>query len=624
MATLPPIEDRNIGEVYPTGLDDTNNPQYFEPLRADIEWWNLDHTVQLHSFSSWNPKGTGVDNYIPILEASVTPPGTSQYGSFYFKVYDTDKVISNDTVRRKGIIVVKVKKFYDDPYQNLIYGFITKVRPQRHKTQLYYTVTGVGSGVRLNERYVNIQRSARMKSIDSDIPIFDDNLMEVRKLYQELLSNKEVYVENDVAIADEFNPPIDTSILDNSSVNDTILSLNEPYVQASHVLNAMLDSTGTDGGIDPYNQPYLTYPLSRTPSITLKSWDSIAEQGLDKSDSTAYFMDDFDLEMDWSQESGFANRIFAKSRVTRGSPTSSTEGTYGGFESLIDVDLAQKIPASAARFRDLSVIVSRVGAGTINPNTTTLHGHIVQDVINSPSGAIVARFDIPLTSIPQENPTPMFLTNMTFTSVPFNPSNAHWIVLYERGSPGRPDTVNWYYQTNNDLTGTVARRGRVAGSPWDLDHENSSGWEVTSNNSFDFAFSVLESFTHIIVSEDVDSQQRYGVVEDLIDLSWTSNTLAANKALGEILAIRCLPKVTYSTNKITIPGKLFMPGMLVRVEDALSGLTSTEGAMAEITGATYNFGGSSESPLGAITADVSLVGHYDFKLEEEAFGTGAE
>lgn len=612
----------NIGEVYATGLPDTNNPQYFEPLRADIEWWNIDHTIQLHSFSSWNPSGHGVANYIPIVEASVTPPGTSQYGSFYFKVFDTDKVIEPNTIRRKGIVLIKVKKFSDDPFQNLIYGFITKVRAQRHRNQLYYTVTGVGSGIRFNERFVNIQRSARMKSIDSDIPLFDDNLMEVRKLFKEMLTDKDMYVENDTAIANEFNPPIDASLLDGSIVNDTILSLNEPYVQFSHALNAMLDSIGADGGLDAYNKPYLTFPLSRTPSITLKSWDSLSEEGRDKSDSTAYFMEDWDVEMDFSQESGFANRIFAKSRVTQGTSTASTNGTYAGFENLINVDHAQKIPASAARFRDLSVIVSRVGEGTANPATVkSLHGHIVQDNLNAPTGAIVARFNIPLSAIPDDNPSPMFLTGLTFARTP-DASRDHWLILYDRGGSTAPDTINWYYNTNEDLTGTVARRQTLAGTAWALNHEHNSGWEVTTGNSFDFAYSVLDSFTHIIVSEDVDSQLRYGVVEDLIDLSWTSNTIAANKALGEILALRCLPKVTYATNKITIPGKLFMPGMIVRVEDQLAGLTSVEGAMAEITNATYTFGGGSESPLGAITADVNLVGHYDFKLEEEAFDSG--
>ena len=309
--------NNNVGEVFATGLDDTNNRQYFEPLRADIEWWDLSQLEQIHSFSSWNPKGTGVSNYIPVVEASVTPPGTSQYGAFYFKVWDTEHIIERNTVRRKGTIIIKAKKFENEPYQNLIYGFITKVRPQRHRNQLYYTITGVGSGSVLNERYVNIQRTAKMKSIDSDQPIFDDELMEVRRLFKDLLTNRDNYVTDDISIAEQFNPPIDTTPLDISIVNDTVLSLNEPYVQASHCLNVMLDGIGADGGIDAYNRPYLTFPLSRTPSITLKNWDTIAEQGLDKSANTAYFMDDFDWEMDWTQESGFANRIYAKSELPR-------------------------------------------------------------------------------------------------------------------------------------------------------------------------------------------------------------------------------------------------------------------------------------------------------------------
>lgn len=619
------MSEPNIGEVFQSGQITTNFREYFEPLRLDLEWWDLNHLEQKHSFSSWNPSGTGVSNYVPVIEASVTPPGTSLYGAFYFKVWDTDKVIDKQTVRSKGIVVMKAKKFQADPYENLMYGFVTKVRPQRHRNQLYYTVTGVGAGTVLNERFINIQRSARMKAIDSNIPIFDDNLMQIKKLYKELLTDKDLYVTDDVAIADQFNPPIDASVLDGSFVDDTILSLNEPYVQASHALNSMLDSVGADGGIDAYNKPYLTYPLSRTPTMTLKTWDSVSEDGLDKSDNTAYFMDDWDLEIDWSQESGFANRLFAKARITQGTSTSSTEGTYGGFETLQNMDLAQLIPASPARFRDLAVIVTRVGEGTSDPKIKTLHGHIIQDGGGSPTGPIVALFDIPLTTVPEDNPTAMFLTNLSFKRA-VDANVPHWLILYDRGAPGIPDTINWYYNTSETLGGTIARRPRVAGTPWNIDHNNNSGWEITSNNSFNFAYSATDNFTIIIAAEDVDSQVRYGIVEDLIDLSWASNIYAANKALGEILAVRCLPKVSYATNAVSIPNKVFLPGMIVRVEDALSDLSSIEGAMAEITGATYNFGtgGGESGSLGAITCDLNLVGHYDFKLEEEAFGTGTD
>ena len=610
------MSEFNIGEVFSDAPERTNVRQYFEPLRLDIEWWDLHHLEQIHSFSSWNPSGAGVDNHIPVVEASVTPPGTSQHGAFYFKVWDTDKVIEQlTTARRKGVVILKAKKYQNEAYQNLLYGFTTKVRPQRHKNQLYYTVTGVGSGALLNERFVNIQRSARMSTLNSDFPIFDDPLMEVRKLFKDLLINRDNYVADDISIAEMFNPPMDVSGLDISIVNDTVLSLNEPYVQGSHCLNVMLDGIGADGGIDHNNKPYLTFPLSRTPSITLKNWDSIAEQGLDKAHNTAYFMEDFDWEMDWSQESGFANRIFAKSRVTQGESTDSTDGTYGGFETLQDIDLAQKIPPSPARFSDLAVIVSRVGEGTVNPNTKTLHGHIVQDNNNTPTGPVIALFDIPLNTIPDDNPTPMFLPKLTLKRTP-DPAFAHWVILYERGNPGIPDTIQWYYNTDESLNGTIARRPNIAGTPWRADHNNNSGWEVTTGNEFNFAFSVLDSFTHIIVGEDVESQERYGVVEDLVDLSWATNTVAATKALGEIVSMRCLPKITYSTNSVTIPGTLYMPGMIVRIEDELSGLTSPEGAMAEITGVTYQFGTAGEQSLGALTADISLVGHYDFKLEE--------
>ncbi len=606
-------EQRNIGAVYQNAPTFSNVSEYMEPLRASIEWWDLKKVEQKHSFSSWNPKGIGVSNYIPVIELSVTPPGVSDAGSFYFRVWDTDKVIDPLTLRRKGTIIIKARKYEAEPDVNLLYGFVHKVRADHHANQLYYTISGIGSGVLLNERYVNLRRTARMQSIQSNTPIFDDELMSVRQLYKEILSNKDLYVVDDIPIAGQVNPPMDLTPLDRSRVKASLLTINEPYVQVSHCLNVLLDSVGADGGIDAYNKPYLDYPTSHVSGIVLKSWDTVAENGFDAAATTSYFMEDWSWEIDWSKESAFTNRILAKSRVTSGSSTSSSDGSYAGFENLANRDLAQKIPASPARFRDISIIVSRRGVGTVNPNVKTLHGHIQQDSGANTPGLKVANFDIPLASIPQDTPTPQFLTGLTFLR-PIDPSKDHWITLFERGD-FEDNTVNWYYSTSEENTGINAQRPRVEGSPWTKDHENTSGWEVAVANSFNFAYSIFDNFTHIIISEDVDSQERYGIVEDLVDASHTTNTIAASKYIGELLGIRALPKITYSPNKVTIPtANIFLPGISVTIQAPLSDMRLEDSMTAEVTGATYSFGGGGDSQLGCLFADIGLVGHYDYRL----------
>jgi hypothetical protein len=604
-------EERNIGEVYQTAPLFTNVNQYVEPLRLSMEWWDLKHLERKHSFSSWNPKGIGIADYLPIIEAQVSPPGVSDAGSFYFRVWDTEKVVDPLTLRRKGIVVMKARKYESDPDLNMMYGFIQKVRQQREGTQLYYVVSGIGSGVLLNERYVNLNRTAKMQSLESTTPIFNDETMQVRRLYKEILSNKDLYVVDDIPISKQVNPEMDMLPLDQSRVKASLLTINEPYVQISHALNVLLDSVGADGGIDANNKPYLEYPTSAISGIVLKSWDTVAESGFDKAANTAYFMDNWDWEIDWSKEAGFSNRLLAKSRVTSGSATDSTEGAYQGFFNLADVDLAQKIPASPARFTNISIIVSRRGVGTINPAIKTLHGHIHQDN-NGVPGIKVANFDIPLSSIPEDTPTPKFLEGLKFVG-PVDPSKEHWITLYERGN-FEDNTINWYFTADATSTSVNARRPRVPGSPWTQNHESTSGWEVATNNTFHFAYSIFDNFTHIIIGEDVDSQQRYGIVEDLVDVSFATNTIAANKYLGELLAIRSLPKITYNTNKVTIPGNLFLPGVIVTVQDALTDLRIEDSMIAEVTSASYNFGAGGDNQLGCMFADINLVGHYDYKL----------
>jgi hypothetical protein len=609
-------EQRNIGEVYQTAPTFTNASAYIEPLRASIEWWDLLKLEQKHSFDSWNPRGIGVANHINVVDCNVTPPGLGDNGSFYFTVHDTDKIIDKLTARRKGLIIIKVKKYEQDPQLNLMYGFIQKARSQLKRNQLYYTFSGIGSGVLTNERYINLRRMSRMKSIDSNIPIFDDELMQIKRLIKEILTSRDVYAVDDTAIAEQTAEVMDMTNLDNSLVNETILAINEPYVTASHAIATLLDSVGADGGIDTYNKPYLKYPSSTVATIVLKSWDTVADQGLDTASNTSYFMDSWDYELDWSKESGFANRILAKAVSMFGTATTSTTGSYGGFFTLMNKDLSQLIPASPAKFSNLAVIIERVGAGTSDPNRIkTVHGHIVEDINNSPTGLKIAEFNIPLADIPEDNPTTMFLSTLWLVRNP-NPSSKHWITLYWRGT-NEENTIKWYTTPSPTLQGFNASRVQnISGVPWN-DHESNSGWEVAVNNSYNFAFSAFDSFTHIIIAEDVDSQKRYGLVEDLIDVSFLTNTISANKYLGEVLEIRSKPKISYHTNNVTIPNSLFMPGIIVNLQDPLSDLNAGDNMNAEITSASYQFGGSGQSSLGAIFANISMVGSYDYKIEED-------
>lgn len=604
----------------------TNLDDYIEPARCSIEFWDLKNLELRYSYDSFNPPSSGA----LAVQCRVSPPGIASSGSFDLTLEDSDRSLDFDLTRRANIVIIKAKKYPNQDYLNLIYGRTKKVKTIRPGgNQVQYQFSGVGAGALLDDRIINIQKVAnpRSSSTPSPDPYINDIDMQANNLFKTILSDTSSYAYQDETIQDQLNMSDETiNLLDASPVMTKILAINEKYVTASQALQAILETVGADGGINSYNQPYMKWPNTQLSGITLKNWDdAFAGLGVESANNNSYFVDAFDWELSWDKGDGFANRYIsqAKSIIITGGNANDISGSFNtnGFISLNEKDYALQIDPQQTRIQNLAIVIEKKGEGTKDPqNVTTVHGHIVEDVDNAPIGQQVAVWDIPLSKVPVNQPTAMFLTNIVFTgNRTINSSKKYWITIYNRGN-SLENTINWYtVPTPEDTISNIASRTVAKGLPWAIDHNINNGWEVIIDNPSMLAFTIFDNFTHDIIAEDIESQEKFGIVEEVIQTPFEEAPLAAQRYLDGLLQYAAMPKMTTSSGMVTIPNNLFMPGILINIEDKVSGIEPAQNFQAELADLEYNFGGSEDTALGSQFITVNPVGYYNWRLESTGF-----
>ena len=603
----------------------TNLDDYIEPAKCSIEFWDLTNLEQRYVYDSFNPPSSGA----LAIQCRVNPPGIASAGSFDILIEDSEKSFDFNLTRRANIVIIKAKKYANQDYLNLMYGRTKRVKALRPGgNQLQYQFSGVGAGGILDDRIVSIEKIANPSTsvAPGTDPYVNDINMQTNNLFKSLLADSDTYVVPGETIQDALNMSDDTiNLLDASPVFTKILAINQKYVTASQALQSMLESVGADGGINSYNEPYLKWPNTQLSGITLRSWrDEFAGLGLEDANQNSYFVDPFDWELSWDHQDGFANRYIAqaKSTVISGGNSDNTSGTFNtnGFVSLFAKDYALQIDPKQTRIQNLAVVIERKGDGTKDPeNVTTVHGHIIEDIDNAPIGQQVAVWDIPLSRIPVNVPTAMFLTNIVFTgNRTINSEKKYWITIYNRGN-SLDNTINWYtVPTPDNVVSNIASRTISNGLPWAADHNLNNGWEVIIDNPSMLAFTIFDNFTHDIIAEDIESQEKFGLVEEVIQTPFEQSPVAAQRYLDGLLQYAAMPKMTTTPGMVTIPNNLFMPGILINIEDTLSGIAPAQNFQAELADLEYNFGGG-DTALGAQFIQVNPIGYYNWRLESSGF-----
>ena len=140
-------------------------------------------------------------------------------------------------------------------------------------------------------------------------------------------------------------------------------------------------------------------------------------------------------------------------------------------------------------------------------------------------------------------------------------------------------------------------------------------------DSFEFIYNIYDTFTFPVVAEDVESQAVFGLVEDVVDVSWAPNNSYVSKYINEELNIRAQPKIVYRSGEVSIPhgSKLYEPGQTFSIGDQMTDLPLSASYMGTIEEVTYSFGTEDDQSLGCKFVDLTPLGYYDYRADQENF-----
>ena len=352
----------------------------------------------------------------------------------------------------------------------------------------------------------------------------------------------------------------------------------------------LAEITGSYFIIDGDNRPHLTYGHTNHSGVRIKQYiDSEWVSGFDLAENTSYFHGQWTGDKITQPSSGFVNGLVSQTGKLR-QPISFSEGTDGFFD-LFNKDLAQQIEVDN-KFVDLVLWLTKAGAGS--PSRTKVHGHIVADNDDLPTGAKIATFDIQLSQIPEGGtPKPFFISNVLKSTGIVSNASKVWAVMYEVGDSDER-TVNLHhnaqFQGGNSLKSAV--RPLPAGRTDDKPHHSAdAGWElINSGNGPVFAFTALEILDLDFVALDTLSRKKYGEVDAPFDVPWSNDLLTTIKAMNAALFEASRPKLEYNIAEVFIPLEYYFdPIDLITIEDEMSGNTKAKTITTRVSQSTMTW-----------------------------------
>lgn len=393
------------------------------------------------------------------------------------------------------------------------------------------------------------------------------------------------------------------------NITEFIPEISQPGATAAEIANSIADMVGGSWDVDEHNDIIFSSPSNVISGMRIT--DSFADT--DNGDSTSYSVGEWNVRGSIDPSDGFANRLVAVADQTI---IISGESKALGYTSLYNKDLTTMMVPGAPKLRNLSLIMSKTGAGTDapDPETAVVSGAVVLDKYpqsteqhypKSGNDAIIATFEIPIKDITVD-PLPVPKMNLQFRMESFNVNEPVWLCCYERGS-GEENTILWHhnndFDTDNHWSGQRALpEGRSEG-----DKESNIGWAVRSKGpTFTHGFGLNRSVLCTI--SDPVSIKRWTPnhpVEVRVVAPWIHHSRTMMQYLSHLIQTTAKKPLLFNSNVVTVPNTLFKVGSRVNIINSLFGWQQNKNFQAQILQDHYWASGSSDNAVGNIYCEVN-------------------
>lgn len=597
----------------PTGIVTVkSSSNYKKPLKPRVLIYDNKGQTVLYDYNAFSPDNNtdallGVNRHHPLTSLSVTIGKNKN--SFTLSILDDDITWNRKKISEGNIVRILTGKTSAGMF--LTKGYLKKMRPHHiGNGKRIFTFEGIGEKAEFTNIKVTYQRAATSVQFDTEfnIPRRPDSQMAVYLLVKDVLESNGIRVTSTRSVKDHLN--LDTSGI-NPEVDIRLLSVSFINVELSTVMDFFCEVSGATWDIRD-GKFIFEYAKQKHSGITVKARANQSNQDL--ADATSYFTGDDGWEYTESidKSDGFMTHATVQTIIATKSVASNAESGGSKFNvgTLYKTWLAQQFTALDARFITIKLVLSRIGdpTGGINdPEHPVLcTGQIVTDNNNSPTGAVIAEFDIPYSGLTSD-PTDVFINDLHVDPANASPNTKYWLRIKPIGI-SRGDSVRWHHDNN------VSIQGRYSAFATGEATDPAPSWRVSSRGPT-YNFTVFSKIQRLQFFGDQAAADRYNQTDSSLDVTYLEDVETVSKLAQMELAIRSNPVRIYDAQEVTIPNnKLFLPAEQITIVDPVLGIDENENVVATMEEITYDYNATDD--LGMRYVKLNVMGEYLYKIED--------
>ncbi len=585
----------------------TGDPIYSQPLVPNIRVRSLDKTTTHYTFDPFNPHSAAVNGDAIYCSINLS---LSHHGTFEFQLDASGTRDLSNIINGKRVII-SMGKSADSMFTHLS-GMIRQTGYTRGcENNLLYNVSGFGTGIRLNERILDVlmdePRVIDGSTIDTTDPVFAANRVVDDALDDDDYYPRGVYPSEVEGTGGYQHINSSGSEVD-SPITDFIPGVVLRFGEIADLYNQIENYTGARIYVDESDriqiQPIKT-PLSQNIGFKITT-NPLLES--DFADTTLYPTEEYSWHDSIATDSGFSNSLFG---ILSADPAIDKEA------SSVDDFLENKTVEIAMRFRPITNPHWRLWCGVEGVGLTNVQSEnsvrgrwrICRDDNGIPmnTGGIIAnKYMYPNEFYNTADGGLQTIQIMGVGNTDLDENNWYWLILSSVNSTAT-EYWRWYYDI--DLGSTWATAPPATSTADD----GGTGWTLGLSRRFVMFQTRFKSEPHNIL--DVLSVRKRILIESVVPSfpQQIKTKRAAVKYLAGLIHNTSRPKRVFEFPSLTIPNKPIFPGdTACIVDDRFNFSTSGNPVIGgQITDINYSMGikGGGLSPLskGQSTMSLSVV-----------------
>ena len=615
MPTIGPVSSSHLHPI-PAALGDapdsglfTRSELYQKPLIPRIQIKSLDKTQTFHTFNPFTFTGTSRALIYCNVNLSL-----SQHGTFEFQVDDHLQSLDIDNIKNGNRVVISMGKTNNNLFTHLS-GMIRQTGYSRGcEDNLLYNVSGYGTGIRLNERILDVLLD-ELKTIDGSTVDQTDSDFFANRVVDDALDRASYYPKSiysgEVEGTGGFGYINSSGATVTSPVKDFIPGVLLRFGEIEDLFSQIEGYTGARIYVDEQDRIQLQ-PV-KTPLSTNSGFKITTNVQLDSdlADNTMYV----DAETDYTfsdsigKDSGYSNSLFGI--LSASVPPDKDASGANNFLENKTVEIAMRFkPITNPHWR-LYAGVEGVGLTNVqSENSVRGRWRICADDNGKPQnigGIIANRYMYP---------------NEHYTTAD---GGLQTIEIFGRGSNDL-DENTWYWLILSSVNATTTEYWRWYYDPASSQHQSATaapntstaddggtGWTVTNTRKMVLFQGRFKAEPHNIL--DVLGVRKRIMIESVIPNfpQQITSKQAAVKYLVGLIHYASRPRRIFQFPSLTVPNKPVFPGDTCCIVDDRFGFSTGGNPVigGQITDVNYQMGikggGTSPSSIGQTRLQLSVV-----------------